>query len=120
MGRGFCYNGWTSFRLARSLMQRLEKEHLKNIVLNGRDEDPRRDVDRLRHLLALILLSHYLGGAWSDECIAPQLSRISGDNRAGRLFLRTDGTSVRDRFKYQERVTRLAELLYNLQDVQGI
>lgn len=101
-------------------MERLTSDNLQNIVINTLDTHPTMDASGLRYLQGLILLRHYLGGEWCDQYLEPGTNPVQRDGRAGRLFSRTDATSVNDRFRHQDRVERLAELLYNLQDVQGI
>ena len=101
-------------------MERIEVQHLRNIVDIGLKQNPSRDETALRYFLATILLRHYLGSAWCDECVKPQQTDVPRGSRAGRLFLRTDNDASEDGHRHQERVERLAELLYNLQDVQGI
>src|SRR5260370_13729982 len=94
--------------------------HLRNIIDIGLKQDANRDDTELRYFLAMILLRHYLGTAWCNDCAKPGPVDIPRGSRVGRLFLRTDSEASEARCRYQERVERLAELLYNLQDVEGI
>src|SRR5882724_99579 len=98
---------------------RNEEQNLRKIVGVGLKQKPSGDEKALRYFFATVLLRHYLGTAWCDD-VKPGQADIRRSSRAGRLFLRTDNDRSDDRYKHQERIERLAELLYNLQDVQGI
>ena len=101
-------------------MERVKELHLRNIISRGLEQDASRDVTAIRYFLATVLLRHYLGTAWCDECVRPGQPDVPRASRLGRLFLRTDSIGSKEYYKHQERIERLAELLYNLQDVQGI
>lgn len=101
-------------------MERIEEQHLKNIVGIGLKQKRSSDDTDLRYFLATVLLRHYLGTPWCDQCVKPGQTDIPRGSRAGRLFLRTDNDASEDGYRHQERVERLAELLYNLQGVPGI
>ncbi len=99
-------------------MQKLEKADLVRFARDGRDLA--QDEEALRYHVALQVLRCFLGVAWVDTYINPAPAVVSPAARQGREFFRTDGTASEDRFRYQERVARLAELLFQLQDVSGI
>jgi hypothetical protein len=101
-------------------VERIEEQHLRNIIAIGVKQDSSRDEVDLRYFLATIVLRHYLGTAWCDECVKPDQSAVSRGSRAGRLFLRTGFDTYEDRYRHGNRVERLAQLLYKLQDVPGI
>jgi hypothetical protein len=101
-------------------VERIEEQHLRNIIGIGLKQDPSRDETAIRYFLATVLLRHYLGTTWYDECVKPGQTDVPRGSRLGRRFLRTDSNDSEERYRHQERVERLAELLYNLQDVQGI
>ena len=86
-------------------------------LTSGSSRSPSRDETGLRYFLATTLSRHYLGSDWCDECVKPQQSDVPPGSRSGRLFLRTDNDGSVDAYRHQERVERLAELLYNLQNV---
>jgi hypothetical protein len=112
---------WAGTALHKEVaMERIEVQHLRNIAGIGLKQNPNRDETALRYFLATVLLRHYLGSTWCDECVKPGQTDVPRGSRAGRLFLRTDNDGSADGYRHQERVERLAELLYNLQDVQGI
>jgi hypothetical protein len=100
--------------------ERIEEQHLRNIVGIGLQQDPSQCEEALRFFMATVLLRHYLGTAWCNECAIPGQTDIPRRSRAGRLFLRTDHDGREDRYRYQERLERLAMFLYKLQDSQGI
>jgi hypothetical protein len=101
-------------------MERIEEEHLRNIARIALQQNPSLDETAVRYFMSTVLLRHYLGKTWCDECVKPDQTNVSRGSRAGRLFLRTDSDEFEDGYRHQERVERMAELLYNLQDVQGI
>ncbi|HEU4388715.1 MAG TPA: hypothetical protein VFV34_13015 [Blastocatellia bacterium] len=47
-------------------------------------------------------------------------AKVSTKNRGGRRFFRAESESADDRFRRQERAVRIAELVFNLQTVEGI
>jgi len=101
-------------------VERIEEQHLRNIISKALAQNPGRNETRLRYFLATIVLRHYLGEEWSDEYVKPEVPNVDRGSRSGRLFLRTDYSGPKDGHRHLERIERLAELLYNLQDVQGI
>jgi hypothetical protein len=114
--------GWAGTSLGEEVgVERIEEQHLRNIVgIGPKQQHPSRDEIALRYFLATVVLRHYLGAIWCDECVKPGQTDVPRGRRAGRRFLRTDKNGSKDGHRHQERVERLAELLYNLQDVQGI
>src|SRR5262245_13797821 len=101
-------------------MERVEEQHLRNIVNIGIQQNPSRNENQLRYFLATVLLRHFLGTGWSDQCVKPSASNMSRIGRTGRSFLRTDNDDVNDNLRHQIRIERLAEMLFQLQDVPGI
>lgn len=59
------------------------------------------------------------GPTWCDEYFEPGASQLPR-KITDRSVPRTESSVSEDRYRYQHRVERLAELLYNLQDVEGI
>lgn len=101
-------------------MQRIEEHHLREIFDFSLNQNANRDETALRYFQATVLLRHFLGSIWCDECVQRDQTDVSSGSRAGRQFLRTDNTVSEDAYRHQERLERLAELLYNLQDIPGI
>jgi hypothetical protein len=102
------------------IVERVEELYLRNIIGIAVKQNPRRDEGAVRYFMATVLLRHFFGTNWCDECVKPGQVAVPRVSRAGRLFLRTDDVGSRDGYRHQERIEHLAELLYNLQDVQGI
>jgi hypothetical protein len=49
-------------------VERIEEQHLRNIIGIGLKQSPSRDETAVRYFMATVLLRHYLGTTWSDEC----------------------------------------------------
>jgi hypothetical protein len=102
------------------MVQSLENIHLESIIAHYTKTMPGIDSDSKLYGLATVLLRHYLGNEWASANINIQETTIRKINRAGCSFLKTDSVEIEDFLRYQERVLRLSELLYNLQNVEGI
>ena len=101
-------------------MERIKEQHLQNILGIGLKQNPSPDETALRYFLATVLLRHYLGTEWCDDAIGPCHPGTLTRSRADRLFLRTDADGDGNGYRNHERIERLAELLYNLQEVRGM
>ncbi len=71
--------------------------------------------------LATVTLRHYLGDEWVNQNASALFQRkvITG-NRKGRVFLRTGNLIVEESVRHELRIFQLAELIFNLQSVDGI
>jgi hypothetical protein len=57
---------------------------------------------------------------WTNQVVFGEHPTVAGGNRPGRAFMRAEATDVEDLYRNQQRALRIAELLFNLQDVDGI
>ena len=57
---------------------------------------------------------------WTNQMVFGQHPTVSRSNRDGRVFMRAEPMEADERFRNQERTVRIAELLFNLQNVEGI
>lgn len=101
-------------------MQKLEIIHLERIVTHYSQNFQNIDSEGKLYGLSSVVMRHYFGDNWSAENILSEQSKIHPINRAGRSFFRTDNKISEERLRHQERVVRLPELIYNLQNIKGI
>ena len=71
----------------------------------------RADADYRLYACSVEVLRHFLGDGWVHEHVF---------HGAEDSFFKTEATAEADRFKHQNRVLVLAEILFNLQTVDGI
>ena len=70
--------------------------------------------------LAEQYLRFVFGRNWVNQILYGIHPRVSRQKRPGRYFLRAEIEAADDRLRGQERAIRLAEILFNLQAVEGI
>ncbi len=100
-------------------MQKLEHIHIERIVAHY-SAIPDIDSEAKLYGLATVLLRHYLGNEWASENVNIEHEEVHKRGRTGRSFFRTDSEEAEESLRHQERIVRLSELLYNLQNVDGI
>jgi hypothetical protein len=89
---------------------RLTREMLQQ-TLNGLPADARTNGVTESFMLALGVLKHFFGEAWLDEFITPDTAK--------RNFLRIDESTQEKKDLSAVRVIDLAEVIFNLQGVEG-
>jgi hypothetical protein len=108
-------------REALRAMNRVSLESLKDYACYLRDKYPERaDVEFISLGIAICYLHAVVGVEWTAQMGFPQYPVVSRSNRPGRVFMKTDEESIDHRYRYQDRTSLLAELLFNLQSVEGI
>ena len=100
-----------------SQIPKVNKRHLASIIhqLESRFPDSSDDVF-LAYGLACELIRFFLGHDWTNSNVFQQAARNQSE---GANFLKTRAANHDDRFRHQDRVVRLAELLFNLQGIEG-
>lgn len=113
----------TMEELAR-LVDRLTVDHLRivarSLLMSPPPGTSVGDADLATYSLATEVLRFFFGNAWTNENVFPQQKNVSPQYRTGREFLKTESTNEDDQFVHMQRVTALAEIAFNLQDVEGI
>jgi hypothetical protein len=97
-------------------------ERLESCARDLREHHPSGtpDVDFISFGLATEYLRASVGNEWTNQMVFGQHPTVSRDCRAGRGFMRAEAESAEQAYRNQQRTLRLAELLFNLQDVEGI
>lgn len=70
--------------------------------------------------LATEYLRAFVDNEWTNQMVFGEHPTVARSSRAGRTFMRADGTAADEHYRNQQRTLRIAELLFNLQDVEGI
>ena len=78
------------------------------------------DADFVRFGMATQYLRAFVDSEWTNQMVFGQHPTVSRNNRKGRVFMRAEPMEAEERFRSQERTVRIAELLFNLQNVEGI
>ena len=78
------------------------------------------DADFVTFGMATEYLGAVVDNEWTNQTVFGQHPTVSRSNRTGRAFMRAEPTEADERFRNQERTLRIAELLFNLQNVEGI
>lgn len=65
------------------------------------------------------ILDFFFGRDWTNENIHRPHEIVPRKHRAGRLFLGTDKVQEVEQIRYQMRITQLAEICFNLRQVDG-
>jgi hypothetical protein len=104
------------------VVDRLTTEHLATAVRVMAARTPLELVDHnyLTFGLATEVLRFFFGGQWTNEHVFSMHLSVSAAYEAGRKFLRTDSTDPEDSFRHGQRVTKLAQTLFNLQGTHGL
>ncbi len=100
----------------------LTPRHLEIVVRNFR-RDSASDEPRLEFLqygLSTEVLRFFFGNAWTNENVFPMHTEVSRCHRNGREFLLTEAENPESRFRHLQRVTSLAETVFNLQNIEGM
>lgn len=109
----------TMAELAQEI-EHLTPEHLMRVLRSIESAPPPITDDFLQFGLATEVLRFYFGNRWTNEMVFSMHPEVSSHHRQGRLFLKTDSTMPDDQFRHLYRVVNLAEIVYNLQRVQGL
>lgn len=103
-------------------VERLTTEHL-TVVVKTLMKSPSpvvADDDFLTYGLATEVLRFFFRNAWTNENVFPMHKDVSPAHRAGRRFLKTESTDLEEQFRHMQRVTSLAEIVFNLQSIEGL
>jgi hypothetical protein len=103
-------------------MKNLTKENLESIVRQIISDSPYKIYDDFKiYGLAIAILRYYFGNEWTDQNASAFFEKkVLSANRKGRIFLRTENPVAEDYFRHELRIFQLAELVFNLQNVDGI
>ncbi len=103
-------------------MKKLTKENLESMVRQVIEDLPGKIYDNfIIYDLATATLRHYLGDEWTNQNASAFFEpKVLKGNGKGRNFLRTGDPIAENHFRHQLRVMQLAELMFNLQGVDGI
>lgn len=77
------------------------------------------DIDFVTFGMATEYLRAFVDNEWTNQMVFGH-PIVSRSNRKGREFMRAESTEADERFRNQQRTVRIAELLFNLQNVEGI
>ena len=78
------------------------------------------DIDFLAFGMATEYLRLAIGNEWTNQVAFAQHPKVGRERRSARDYMRSKSAETGDRFRYQQRVLRLAELLANLHAVEGM
>jgi hypothetical protein len=70
--------------------------------------------------MATEFLRAVVDNEWTNQMVFGQHPTVLRSNRAGRAFMRAESTTDEERYRNQQRALLTAELLFNLQSVEGI
>ena len=75
------------------------------------------DIDFVTFGMATEYLRAFVDNEWTNQMVFGH-PIVSRSNRKGREFMRAESTEADERFRNQQRTVRIAELLFNLQNVE--
>jgi hypothetical protein len=78
------------------------------------------DADYITFGMATEYLRAFVDNEWTNQMVFGQHPAVSMSNRPGRVFMRAESEEGEERYRNQQRTLRIAELLFNLQEVEGI
>lgn len=78
------------------------------------------DADFITFGMATEYLRAFVDNEWANQMVFGQHPTVTRANRAGRAFMRAEPEEPEERFRNQQRTLRIAEILFNLQTVEGI
>jgi hypothetical protein len=78
------------------------------------------DADFVTFGMATEFLRASVDNEWTNQMVFGEHSTVARSNRQGRVFMRAEAPAADERYRNQQRALRIAELLFNLQDVEGI
>ena len=78
------------------------------------------DVDFITFGMATEYIRKQLGNKWANETLFGQHTTVSRSNQDGRAFMRAEAACPEDAFRNLQRTLRIAELLFNMQNIAGI
>jgi hypothetical protein len=70
--------------------------------------------------MATEYLRAFVDNEWTNQMVFGEHSTVARSNRPGRAFMRAEAAEAGEAYRNQQRALRIAELLFNLQDVEGI
>jgi hypothetical protein len=97
-------------------------ESLRGCASVVRDSHPRGEpsMEYVAFGLATEYVRAVMGNEWTNQMVFSQHSTVAPHIRGSRDFMRADAKSSADGYRNQERTLHIAELLFNLQSVEGI
>ena len=103
-------------------MKIVSLESLKDCARFVRDHHPDRKGDEtfVSFGIATEYLRAVVGNEWTNQMVFSQHPTVSHSNQLGRKFMKVDELDTENKYRNQERTLRIAELLFNLQSVDGI
>lgn len=103
-------------------MEKLRKENLEAIVRQIIADFSGKIYDDFKiYGLAIAILRHYFGNEWTEQNASAFFEqKVPKKNRKGRIFFRTEDPVAENQFRHQLRITQLAEMIFNLQDIDGV
>lgn len=103
-------------------MKVISLDALRGCTRSIRDQHPesRPDVDFVAFGMATEYLRAVVGNEWTNQMVFSEHPTVSRPHRTGRAFMKADEQEVEHRYRNQERALQIAELLFNLQAIEGI
>lgn len=103
-------------------MKRTTTDSLRGCASFLRERHPSGvpDADFVTFGMATEYLRAFVDNEWTNQMVFGEHPTVARSNRAGRAFMRAEPAATDDRYRNQQRTLRIAELLFNLQDVEGI
>ena len=98
------------------IMQKISLEQLKIICKTLKEKFPNKDRDFYKLGLSTELLRIMVDNEWVNQSIFSMHDYKPQKTEKGRIFFKSEGRG----FQYQERVRRLAERIFNLQNIKNI
>jgi hypothetical protein len=114
---GLMDNGIFQTKTPMNQMQSLTA--IAHMIIQHRAAQP-VDIDFLVFGMATEYLRLAIGNEWTNEVAFAQHTVVTRPRRSARGFMRSESVETADRFRHQQRVLRLAELVANLQTVEGL
>lgn len=78
------------------------------------------DADFVAFGMATEYLRALVDNEWTNQMVFGEHPIVARSSRSGRAFMMAEAAAVDDQYRNQQRTLRIAELLFNLQDVDGI
>lgn len=103
-------------------MRRTTVESLTGCARFLRDDYPggQADADYVCFGMATEYLRCFVDNEWTNQMVFGQHPTVTRAYRAGRTFMRAEPEEAEERLRNQQRTLRVAEILFNLQAIEGI
>jgi len=103
-------------------VRRTTTESLRGCARSLREHHPSGapDADFVTFGMATEYLRGFVDNEWTNQLVFGEHPTVARSNRPGRAFMRAEARAADERYRNQQRTLRIAELLFNLQDVDGI